>query len=321
MFRYPEESLRCKSQGERFSWCCVSKNPVALKLATCPGLCMGIYRVFPDCPARAQLLTRPSWMKTPSLQAKCLSFLGPLRQTLQSGRLEQQCVASHFVEARVSRHVFLPGLVSPALLVPLPCHGVPAMSSCGPPSACPHPCLFPYEDTSLMGMWGLTLLTSLPSSPPLRSQLLMPHQRLELHVRIFKGTVWSVGQPVRTWSGFSSENSLDMFSSNSHVSLKCWRKSGPPLETWNGTCLRGSLHAWDKWENLELSLLLGLTDLGGRSPRGSSVASPQPRWAPLLRAGNPAGLEAEQKPCASPESSVRDSESAPPPWIQVKPHP
>lgn len=60
----------------------------------------------------------------------------------------------------------------------------------------------------------------------------------------------------------------------------------------------------------ELSLPLKLSDLGGSSPRASSVASAQLRGLPLLRAGNPADLEAEQKPCANASPPSRDLESA-----------
>ena len=140
----------------------------------------------------------------------------------------------------------------------------------------------------------------------------MPHQRLELHIRIFKGTQFGPWQPVWLLICFSSKKFFDyVFISYSTSLSKCWRKSGPPVETLKRYMLEGQPACLRQMRKTELSLLLKLTYLGGRSTRESSVASPQPCVLPLLRAGNPAGLEAERKPCSSPSPPLGDSESAP----------
>lgn len=69
----------------------------------------------------------------------------------------------------------------------------------------------------------------------------------------------------------------------------------------------------------ELSLPLELSDLGGLSPRASPVASAQLRGLPLPRAGSPADLEAEQKPCAKPSPPSRGLESAVSRLVSVSP--
>ena len=150
MFRFPEENLRCKSQGERFSWCCVSKNPVALKLATCPGLCMGISSDVSKSPARTLLLTVSLCGWTLRLvEVKCISFLGPLWQTPQTVAQTAVC-CFRFCGGKGLRCGVRTVVFSRGLSLPCWCHLL-AMSSCGPSSVCPHPCLSLYEDTSLMG--------------------------------------------------------------------------------------------------------------------------------------------------------------------------
>ena len=83
----------------------------------------------------------------------------------------------------------------------------------------------------------------------------MPHQRLGLHIWLFKGTRFGPWQPVWLLICFSSKKFFDyMFISYSTSQsaeenlLHLWR-------LWNGTCLRGSLHAWDKWEKLSWACL------------------------------------------------------------------
>lgn len=139
----------------------------------------------------------------------------------------------------------------------------------------------------------------------------MPHQRLELHIWLFKGTQFGPWQPVWLLICFSSKKFFDyMFISYCTSLSKRWRKSASPLETLKWYMLEGQPACLRQMRKTELSLLLKLSDLGGSSPRASSVASAQPRGLPLLRVGSPADLEAEQKPCANPSPPSRDLESA-----------
>ena len=138
MFRFPEENLRCKSQGERFSWCCVSKNPVALKLATCPGLCMGISSGVSKSPARTQLLTicLRGWTLR-LVEVQCLSFLGPLWQTPRTvAQTAVRCFTfcgGKGLPSRCLHGGFLAWPLS-ALLMPPPCRVVVWSFLCVPTS-------------------------------------------------------------------------------------------------------------------------------------------------------------------------------------------